>query len=57
MIFANFETGFLRIFEYMDDFVPGYVGLTALGSGSGGNAYVLHSPHGNYMVDAGFSRN
>jgi len=40
----------------MDDFVPGYVGLTALGSGSGGNAYVLHSPHGNYMVDAGFSR-
>ena len=32
------------------------VGITALGSGSGGNAFVLHCPCGNYLVDAGFSR-
>ena len=32
------------------------VGITALGSGSSGNAFVLHSPCGNYLVDAGFSR-
>lgn len=41
----------------MDDaFVPGAVGITALGSGSSGNAFVLHSRHGNYLIDAGFSR-
>ena len=31
-------------------------GITALGSGSSGNAFVLHSKHGNYLIDAGFSR-
>ena len=31
-------------------------GITALGSGSSGNAYVLHSRCGNYLIDAGFSR-
>ena len=33
-----------------------YGGITALGSGSSGNAYVLHCPCGNYLLDAGFSR-
>ena len=37
-------------------FVPGSVGLTALGSGSSGNAFVLHCSCGNYLIDAGFSR-
>ena len=31
-------------------------GITALGSGSSGNAFVLHSRYGNYLIDAGFSR-
>lgn len=31
-------------------------GITALGSGSSGNAFVLHCRYGNYLVDAGFSR-
>lgn len=31
-------------------------GITALGSGSGGNAYVLHCGEYNYLVDAGFTR-
>jgi len=31
-------------------------GITALGSGSDGNAFVLHCACGNYLVDAGFSR-
>ena len=35
---------------------PGSIGITALGSGSSGNAFVLHSSCGNYLVDAGFSR-
>ena len=34
----------------------GSVGITALGSGSSGNAFVLHCPGANYLVDAGFSR-
>ena len=36
--------------------IPGVIGITALGSGSSGNAFVLHSRCGNYLVDAGFSR-
>ena len=39
-----------------ESFLPGSVGITALGSGSSGNAFVLHSCCGNYLVDAGFSR-
>lgn len=31
-------------------------GITALGSGSSGNAFVLHCKYGNYLIDAGFSR-
>jgi phosphoribosyl 1,2-cyclic phosphodiesterase len=31
------------------------LGVTVLGSGSGGNAAVVHSPDGNPLVDAGFS--
>lgn len=31
-------------------------GITALGSGSSGNAFVLHSKYANYLIDAGFSR-
>jgi phosphoribosyl 1,2-cyclic phosphodiesterase len=38
------------------DIVAGAVGITALGSGSDGNAFVLHCPRGNYLIDAGFSR-
>ena len=34
----------------------GKIGITALGSGSGGNAFVLHCRECNYLVDAGFSR-
>ena len=34
----------------------GLIGITALGSGSGGNAFVLHCRGSNYLVDAGFSR-
>lgn len=32
------------------------VGITALGSGSRGNAFVVHSDTGNLLIDAGFSR-
>ncbi|QSH42017.1 MBL fold metallo-hydrolase [Lentisphaerota bacterium ZTH] len=32
------------------------LGITALGSGSRGNAFVVHSPDGNLLIDAGFSR-
>ncbi|MFA7232115.1 MAG: MBL fold metallo-hydrolase [Victivallaceae bacterium] len=32
------------------------IGITALGSGSRGNAFVIHSPTGDILVDAGFSR-
>lgn len=32
------------------------VGITALGSGSSGNAFVIHSHDGAILVDAGFSR-
>ena len=32
------------------------IGITALGSGSRGNAFVIHSDTGNLLVDAGFSR-
>jgi phosphoribosyl 1,2-cyclic phosphodiesterase len=32
------------------------IGITALGSGSNGNAFVIHSPDGAILVDAGFSR-
>ncbi|MBE6381017.1 MAG: MBL fold metallo-hydrolase [Lentisphaerae bacterium] len=39
-----------------DEFMTPAAGITALGSGSSGNAYVLHSRCGNYLVDAGFSR-
>ena len=38
------------------EIVSGAVGITALGSGSDGNAFVLHCPRGNYLIDAGFSR-
>jgi len=31
-------------------------GITALGSGSGGNAFVLHCREHHYLIDAGFSR-
>ena len=31
-------------------------GITALGSGSSGNAFVLHCKYANYLIDAGFSR-
>ena len=31
-------------------------GITPLGSGSSGNAFVLHCKYGNYLIDAGFSR-
>ncbi len=34
----------------------GRIGITALGSGSGGNAFVLHCRGYNYLIDAGFSR-
>ena len=41
----------------MDDlFSACSAGITALGSGSDGNAFVLHCNCGNYLVDAGFSR-
>ena len=39
-----------------NSFIPGAVGITALGSGSDGNAFVLHCSQGNYLIDAGFSR-
>lgn len=32
------------------------IGITALGSGSRGNAFVIHSPDASILVDAGFSR-
>ena len=32
------------------------LGITALGSGSGGNSFVVHSADGNILIDAGFSR-
>ncbi|MDD5697978.1 MAG: MBL fold metallo-hydrolase [Victivallaceae bacterium] len=32
------------------------LGITALGSGSGGNSFVVHSTEGNILIDAGFSR-
>ncbi|MFA6717242.1 MAG: MBL fold metallo-hydrolase [Victivallales bacterium] len=32
------------------------LGITALGSGSGGNSFVVHSAGGNILIDAGFSR-
>ncbi len=32
------------------------LGITALGSGSGGNSFVVHSSNGNILIDAGFSR-
>jgi phosphoribosyl 1,2-cyclic phosphodiesterase len=32
------------------------LGITALGSGSRGNSFVVHSPDGNILIDAGFSR-
>jgi phosphoribosyl 1,2-cyclic phosphodiesterase len=32
------------------------IGITALGSGSRGNAFVIHSNEGNILIDAGFSR-
>ncbi|MCP3965795.1 MAG: MBL fold metallo-hydrolase [Lentisphaerae bacterium] len=32
------------------------LGITALGSGSRGNSFVVHSPEGNILIDAGFSR-
>ena len=32
------------------------LGITALGSGSGGNSFVVHSAEGNILIDAGFSR-
>ncbi len=36
--------------------LPGLrLGVTVLGSGSAGNALVVHSPEGNLLVDAGFS--
>ena len=31
-----------------------YFGITMLGSGSGGNASVIHGPRGNLLLDAGF---
>ncbi len=39
-----------------EDFTSNKVGITALGSGSGGNSFVLHCGNCNYLVDAGFSR-
>jgi len=32
------------------------LGITALGSGSSGNSFVVHSADGNILIDAGFSR-
>jgi phosphoribosyl 1,2-cyclic phosphodiesterase len=32
------------------------IGITALGSGSRGNAFVIHSPDADILIDAGFSR-
>lgn len=32
------------------------LGITALGSGSSGNSFVVHSAGGNILIDAGFSR-
>lgn len=32
------------------------IGITALGSGSKGNAFVIHSPDADILIDAGFSR-
>ena len=32
------------------------LGVTALGSGSSGNSFVIHSTGGNILIDAGFSR-
>ncbi len=32
------------------------IGITALGSGSRGNAFVIHSPDASILIDAGFSR-
>jgi phosphoribosyl 1,2-cyclic phosphodiesterase len=32
------------------------LGVTALGSGSSGNSFVIHSAGGNILIDAGFSR-
>ena len=32
------------------------LGITALGSGSGGNSFVVHSANANILIDAGFSR-
>ena len=33
------------------------LGFTILGSGSSGNATVIHCPGGNVLLDAGFSAN
>ena len=35
--------------------MPGKFGITVLGSGSRGNAAVIHGPEGNLLLDAGFT--
>ncbi len=50
---------FGRMIQMVSQFAapaPGLqLGVTVLGSGSAGNAVVVHSPEGNLLVDAGFS--
>jgi phosphoribosyl 1,2-cyclic phosphodiesterase len=59
LYYSNFSNAYFQLLKHLFFNQKGIfmsLGITALGSGSSGNSFVVHSAGGNILIDAGFSR-